>query len=87
MEKLKTEDFLKWVEKSRWLKINEVGTHDGYQENYVTPAGEFVIAQYNLNKELVQLAKPMPPPPQGMPMKGLPMDFLHGGKFPGGPAG
>jgi len=86
MNKLKTEDFLKWVEKHRWLKINEIGIPTGKQENYVTPAGEFVSAQYNLNKELTQIAKPMLAPSQGMPMQGLPMDFLRGGKFPGGPA-
>lgn len=86
MDKLETEVFLKWVEKHRWLKINEIGTREGTQENYVTPAGEFVIAQYNLKKELTQIAKPMPAPSQGIPMQGLPMDLLHGGKFPGGPA-
>ena len=64
MEKIKREDFATWVKENNWLKINEVGNPNGHQLTYLTPAGEFIIVQYDLNSELYGVAKPAPAPAQ-----------------------
>jgi len=83
MEELKTENFLKWAEESRWLKTKEIGTDKGQQESYITPAGEFVIAQYDLKKQFVQLLKPIFAPPQATTVGRFPIDLRGSGQFPG----
>lgn len=83
MDKITREIFETWAKGSNWLKINEVGTHNGPQISYITPSGEIVYALYNLTGELQQLIKPMPAPPQAKPVKGFPIDFRGGGPYPG----
>jgi hypothetical protein len=83
MEKIKREDFEAWVKECNWLKIGESGTANGQQDTYLTPTGEFVIVQYNLNGELHQVAKPMPAPPQDTIMR-RPVYFRGGSEMPPG---
>lgn len=83
MDKIKREDFETWLKGCNWFKINEVGTPNGQQLTYLTPAGEFVIAQYNLERELHQVVKPMPALPQATPMRGFRIDPRGGGQLPG----
>lgn len=83
MDKIKKEDFEKWVKKHDWFKINEVSTPNGQQNHYLTPAGEFVICQYNLTGELAQIIKPIAAPLQGKPLGHFPLDLRGGGQFPG----
>lgn len=87
MDKIKREVFEAWVKECNWFQINEQSNSNGQQVTYLTPAGEFAIAQYNLNKELQQVVKPMPAPPQATPMGHFPIDFRGGGPFPGKPPG
>jgi hypothetical protein len=87
MEKIKKAEFEEWVKGCNWLRINEVGTPNGQQDTYLTPAGEFAIAQYNLSGELQQIVKPMPAPPQASRMGRFPLDFRGGGQFPSGSPG
>lgn len=90
MDKIERKDFEAWVKPNNWLKINEVGNSNGQQVTYLTPAGEFVIAQYDLKGDLQQIVKPMPAPPQSGAMRRLStgtQDFRGGGQFPGGPPG
>lgn len=83
MDKVKREVFETWLKGNNWFKINEVGTPNGQQEHYLTPAGEIVIAQYDLQGQLAQIAKPMPAPAQPTPMAHFRMDPRGGGQFPG----
>lgn len=83
MEKIKREVFETWMKKCNWFKINDVGTPDGQQRHYLTPAGEVVIAQYNLQGELAQIVTLMPAPPQATPMRSFRIDPRGGGQFPG----
>lgn len=85
MEKIKREDFEKWIERCNWFKVNEAGNDKGQQHHYLTPTGEFLIAQYNLNAELEQIIKPMATPIQPKPVGQYPIDFRGGGPFPGIP--
>jgi hypothetical protein len=82
MDKVKREVFETWLNGCNWFKINEVGTPNGQQDHYLTPAGEIMIAQYNLQGELQQIAKPMPPQPQATVMRKL--DFRGGAQMPPG---
>jgi hypothetical protein len=81
MNKLTDEAFLEWAKESRWLMISEAGNPKGRQATYMTPAGELVIIQYNLQGELEQFIKPvpmaMPMPRMGMGPPGL---DLRGGQ-------
>ena len=82
MEKIKKEDFEKWVKESKWLLISEVATPNGRQITYLSPAGQITIAIYNLNGDL-QIAQPMPVPmPVPVPRGPSPLDFLGGSQFP-----
>ena len=87
MDKIERKVFEEGVKPNNWLKINEVGNPKGQQVTYLTPSGEFVIAQYDLKGDLQQIVKPMPAPPQSGAMRHPLMDFRGGGQFPGGPPG
>jgi hypothetical protein len=83
MDKITREVFETWLKGCNWFKINELGNPDGQQDHYLTPAGEIMIAQYNLKGELAQVVKPMPAPTQSTPMARFRMDPRGGGQFPG----
>ena len=85
MDKIERKFFEVWMKECNWFKINEVGTPNGPQVTHLTPAGEFVIAQYDLKGDLQQIVKPMPALPQSGAMRRLSTDFRGGGQFPGGP--
>jgi len=85
MDKIKREDFEKWIKDCNWFKIGEAGNANGQQDTYLTPTGEFVFVQYNLEGELLQITKPMPQPIQSKPVGHFPIDFRGGGSFPGIP--
>jgi hypothetical protein len=87
MEKVKREVFETWAKKEDWLKIGEPPNSNGQQHNYLTPAGEFVIIQYNLQGELEQVIKPLAAPTQQRNIGSLPMDFRSGKFLPGTPPG
>lgn len=82
MDKIKKEDFEKWVEEGKWLQISEAATPKGRQVSYLTPAGNFIIAIFNINGELEQVIKPMPAAPQAMPMRQFPSDLRGGAQHP-----
>jgi len=75
MDKIKRADFEKWMKGCNWFKVNEGGNDMGQQNNYLTPAGEFVIVQYNLQGELEQIIKPMAAPVQSKPIGHFSTDF------------
>jgi len=83
MEALTKETFLSYAEACNWLCVGEMSTPAGRRVTYVTPAGNFVFAIYNLKGELGQLAMPaiQQQPPSNVP-RGL-MDPRGGGQFPG----
>lgn len=91
MDKIKKADFEKWINKQGWFKINEVDNPNGHQDNYLTPAGEFIYCLYSMEGELQQVIKPMaaPVPTQGKSLGRFPIDFRGGQPFPtlGGPPG
>ena len=84
MDKVTREVFETWLKGCNWFKINEVGTPNGQQDHYLTPAGEIMIAQYNLQGELAHVVKPMPAPAQGAVMMRKPIDFRGGAQMPPG---
>jgi hypothetical protein len=76
MNKIKREDFEKWMKKHDFFKFNEAGTVDGQQHHYLTPAGETLIVQYDLQGCVAQLIKLVAMPiqatqPGPFPLKGL----------------
>lgn len=87
MEKTKKEDFELWIKECNWKKINEVGTTDGQQDTYLTPAGKIIIIQYDIEGNLHSVIEPMPAMPQAKSMGSFPIDFRGGGKLPGMPQG
>jgi hypothetical protein len=87
MEKVKREVFETWAKKEDWLKIGEPPNSNGRQHNYLTPAGEFVIIQYNLEGMLEQVIKPLSAPIQQRTTGPSPMDLRGGKFFPGIPPG
>lgn len=78
------EDFNKWIEKYDWLSTAKVTTPTGgHQIIYVTPAGHFVIAIYNLKGDLENIAQPVTIIPTSMPMRQGPgLDLLGGSHSP-----
>jgi hypothetical protein len=83
MDKVGRAVFETWLKGCNWFKINEVGTPNGQQDHYLTPAGEIMIAQYNLQGELAQVVKPMPAPAQPTTMRPFRIDPRGGQGFPG----
>jgi len=83
MDKIKREIFEAWLKSCNWFKINEKPNPTGPQDHYLTPAGEFVIAQYNLDGELQQVVKPMPPMPQAAVIRS-PLQFKGDSQMPPG---
>lgn len=73
MEKLTKEVFVKWIEKSRWLKVNETATLDGRTDTFLTPSGNLIAALYDLKGDLSRFGMlgPAPQAPPGF-LKGLP---------------
>lgn len=74
MEKVTKEIFKKWIQECNWLKVNETATPNGRQDTFLTPAGNFVAAIYDLKGDLLQVAMlgPAQPPPGKGFLKGLP---------------
>ena len=73
MDILSKEDFLSWAEECNWLCAGETATHAGRQVTYITPAGNFIYAIYNLKGDLQQLAFPIVQP---QPTPGMQRPFL-----------
>jgi hypothetical protein len=74
------EDLSKYVEEHKWLAIAKVPIPTGHQLIYVTPAGHFVIAIYNLKGDLENIAPPVTIIPTSVPTMGRsPLDFRGGG--------
>ena len=74
---MNNEEFLTWAKEGRWLKISEGGNPQGRQDMYLTPTGELVVAQYNLQGDLLGFIKPMPAPMMmsrgpGLDLRGVP---------------
>ena len=65
MEKLTKENLEVWLKENNWLQTDEAATPDGNQKVYVTPAGEFIYIQFDLEGEYKQMFKRMPVPVQG----------------------
>jgi hypothetical protein len=53
------EDFDKWVQEYHWLLLTKLPMPTGHQLIYVTPAGHFVIAIYNLKGDLENVVPPV----------------------------
>jgi hypothetical protein len=87
MDKIDKEAFEAWIKENNWFKVGEGGNANGQQRNYLTPAGEFVFVQYNLEGEVLGISKPMPMPVQSKVSGHFPIDFRGGGKLPGMPPG
>jgi hypothetical protein len=80
---LSKEDLSKYVEEHKWLSIAKAPIPTGHQIIYVTPAGHFVIAIYNLKGDLENIAPPVTIIPTSMPMRQGPgLDLLGGSHFP-----
>jgi len=82
MEKVTKETFGKWIEESRWLKVNEAGTSDGRMDTFLTPSGNLIAAFYDLKGDLSRVGM-LGPAPQAPPGPG----FLGGKGFPFIPKG
>jgi len=84
MEPPTKETFLSYAEECNWLFVGEISTPTGRQATYVTPAGHFVFAIYNLKGDLAGLAMPAIQQPQQHSnlQRGF-MDPRGGGQFPG----
>lgn len=67
MEPLIKETFLSYAEECNWLLFGEISTPTGRQAQYVTPAGNFIYAVYNLKGDLLGLAMPVLQQPQQPP--------------------
>lgn len=77
------EDFGKYVEEHKWLAIAKIPIPTGHQLIYLTPAGHFVIAVYNLKGDLENVAQPVTVIPTSMPMRQGPgLDLLGGSHRP-----
>lgn len=59
------ETFVTYAKKCKWLYAGEVPTPEGRRHTYVTPAGNFVFAIYDIGGELMMLAMPAPQQPAG----------------------
>lgn len=61
-------DFEDWVKDKDWLQVKDTPIQGNRQLIYVTPSGNFVIAAYNLKKELVEVCAAIfvPPTPANM---------------------
>lgn len=68
MEKLKKEDFEKWVKENKWLKISEAPNPNGRQDSFLTPAGNIIIAIHDLSGNLFQIAILGPAPAPQNPL-------------------
>lgn len=60
------EDFLSWVKKRNWLEVGEMPTPTGRQVTYLSPAGNFIFAIYDITGKLVQIAFPAMQPPSSV---------------------
>lgn len=77
------EDLSKYVEEYKWLAIVKVPMPTGHQIIYLTPAGHFIIAMYNLKGDLENVAPPVTVIPMSMPMRqGSGLDLLGGSHQP-----
>ena len=61
-EALNQETLEKYVKKHNWLPINEIAAPTGRQQFYLTPAGNVVIALYDLKGTFIGIGQPLPPP-------------------------
>jgi hypothetical protein len=81
MDKIKRETLETWLKKHDWFKVNEGGSPDGKQDNYLTPTGEIIIVQYDLEGYVKGIVKITPAPMQAGAMPRF--DLRGGGRFPG----
>ena len=56
---VRKEELESWVKKQKWLFFQELPTPTGRQKWYITPAGSFIIAVYDLKGEILQIAQPI----------------------------
>jgi len=66
---VRKEELESWVKKQKWLFFQELPTPTGRQKWYITPAGSFIIAVYDLKGEILQILQPVfmqQPAPTGL---------------------
>jgi hypothetical protein len=73
---LPKKQFEDWVKKQEWLKISETDTTRGRQHTYLTPAGQFLFALYDIKGELMELGQPVMMPRQSMQQTIDPRQFF-----------
>lgn len=81
MERKTKETFTAYATECNWFMFYDTSTPMGQQSHYVTPAGEIVIAQFDLNGKLSGMS---PPPIAAIPMpQRIPgIDLLSGRHSP-----
>ena len=67
MEPISRVVFNKWAQDSKWIQLNEAANVNGRQYTFLTPAGNLVIAMFDLTGNFVAVGKPMPPPASALP--------------------
>jgi hypothetical protein len=76
------DEFEKYAKDNHWLKVDEPANPAGRQFNFVTPEGNFVVALFNLEGQLLT-AVPMPSmaqiSTQGRGLPGFPPGFMNKG--------
>jgi len=75
------EDLSKYVEEHKWLAIANPPLTTGRQTVYLTPAGHFVIAIYNIKGDLENIAPPVTVIPMAA-RQSSGLDLLGGSHFP-----
>jgi hypothetical protein len=63
MEKVDKQKFEAWVKESNWLQIGETQNPNGRQHTYLTPAGNLMVAIYDLEGKLAAVAQLVPQSP------------------------
>jgi len=72
------EDLTNYVQKHKWLAIAKAPLTTGNQVIYLTPAGHFVVAIYNIKGDLENIAPPVTAIPLSMTRQSPGLDLLGG---------
>lgn len=60
MEAISRATFNKWAQTHKWMQMGELATPNGRQYTFLTPAGNMVIAIFDIKGNLLGIGQPVP---------------------------